>query len=54
MLVVVTKIRPRLHHLLIPMMLFVYALAFAYGYEQLGAATGTLFLFFAIQATMLA
>ena len=53
-LMMVTKARPRLHHLLMPMMLFVYALAFAYGYEQIGAATGTLFLFFAIQATMLA
>ena len=53
-LMAVTRTRPKLHHLLMPVMLFFYALAFAYGYEQLGAATGTLFLFFAIQATMLA
>ena len=44
-LMAVTKTRPKLHHLLMPFMLFFYALAFAYGYEQLGAATGTLFLF---------
>ena len=37
-----------------PFMLAIYALAFAYGYVKLGAATGTLFLFFSIQAGMLA
>ncbi len=37
-----------------PFMLAIYALAFAYGYVKLGAASGTLFLFFAIQAAMLA
>ncbi len=36
-----------------PFMLGAYALAFAYGYVKLGAATGTLFLFFSIQAAML-
>lgn len=53
-LIAATRTRPKLHHVLMPFMLFLYALAFAYGYEHLGAATGTLFLFFAIQATMLA
>lgn len=36
-----------------PFMLLIYALAFAYGYVKLGAASGTLFLFFSIQAAML-
>ena len=36
-----------------PVMLLIYAITFAYGYMQLDAATGTLLLFFAIQATML-
>lgn len=37
-----------------PFMLAIYALAFAYGYVKSGAASGTLYLFFAIQAAMLA
>ena len=53
-LALLTGTRPKSPHLLMPILLFLYALAFAYGYEQLGAATGTLFLFFSIQATMLA
>lgn len=48
-----TKTRPVLSHPFMPIMLFVYALGFAYGYQQLGAAMGTLFLFISIQATML-
>lgn len=48
-----TRTRPFLQPLM-PIMLWLYAIAFAYGYMRLGAATGTLFLFFAIQAAMLA
>ena len=48
----VRKKRPLLYPLM-PFMLWIYAMAFAYGYVKLGAATGTLFLFFAIQAGML-
>ncbi len=53
LLALIARVRPRLSHILMPVMLLLYALAFAYGYLQLGAATGTLFLFFAIQATIL-
>ncbi len=53
MLAFIARVRPRLSHKGMPVTLLLYALAFAYGYLQLGAATGTLFLFFAIQATIL-
>lgn len=48
----VRRKRPILYPLM-PLMLWIYAMAFAYGYVKLGAATGTLFLFFAIQAGMM-